>query len=189
MSPTKFRYFVTFVNDYSRTTWLYLMKNCSELFSHFCAFCDEIHTQFHVSIENLRSDNAKEYMFEQFQSFMFQNDILHKTSYVYTPSQNGVAERKNIHLLEITRALLFQMHVPKHFWADAVSTACFLINRMPSFVLDWATLFQTLFPHKSLFPIEPRVFGCTCFVQDVRSHLSKLDPKSLKCIFLGYSRV
>ena len=60
---------------------------------------------------------------------------------------------------------------------------------MPSFVLNWVTPFQTHFPHKSLFPIEPRVFGCTCFVRDVRSHVSKLDPKSLKCIFLGYSRV
>ena len=81
------------------------------------------------------------------------------------------------------------MHVPKHLWADDVTTACFLINRMSSSVLDWATPFQTIFPHTSLFPIEPRVFGCTCFVQDVRLHVSKLDPKSLKCIFLGYSRV
>ena len=70
--------------------------------------------------------------------------------------------------------------MPKHFWADAVSTACFLINRMPSSVLNWVTLFQTLFPHKSLFPIKPRVFGCTFFVRDVRYHVSKLDPKSLK---------
>ena len=60
VSSTGFRYFVTFVDDYSRTTWVYLMKNCSELFSHFRAFYDEIHTQFHVSIQSLRSDNAKE---------------------------------------------------------------------------------------------------------------------------------
>ena len=81
------------------------------------------------------------------------------------------------------------MHVPKHFWADAVSTACFLINRMPFSVLNWVIPFQTLFPHKSLFPIKPQVFMCTCFVRDVRLHVSKLDPKSLKRIFLGYSRV
>ena len=60
---------------------------------------------------------------------------------------------------------------------------------MPSSVLDWITLFQTLFPRKSLFLIEPLEFGCTCLVQDVRPHVSKLDPKSLKYIFLGYSRV
>ena len=112
VSPTGSRYFVTFVNDYSRTTWLYLMKNSSELFFHFRAFCAEIHTQFYVYVQNLRSDNAKEYMSEQLQSFMLQNDILHQTSCVDTPSQNGVIERKNRHLLETAQALLFQMHVP-----------------------------------------------------------------------------
>ena len=101
------------------------MKNRSELFSHFHAFYAEIHTQFHVSVQNLRSDNAKEYLSEQFQSFMIQNDILHQTSCVDTP-QNGVAERKNQHL-ETARALLFQMHVPNHFWADAVSTTFFFL--------------------------------------------------------------
>ena len=79
VSPTGFRYFVTFVDDYSQTNWLYLMKNHLELFSHFRAFCTEIHTQFHVYVQNLRSDNAKEYMSEQFQIFMLQNDILHQT--------------------------------------------------------------------------------------------------------------
>ena len=72
VSPTRFRYFVTFVDDYSQTTWLYLMKNRYELFSHFYAFCDEIHTQFHVSVQCLRSDNVKEYVSEQFQLFMLQ---------------------------------------------------------------------------------------------------------------------
>ena len=112
MSPTGLRYFVTFVDDYSRTTWLYLMKSSFELFSYFRAFCAEIHTQFHVYVQNLRSDNAKEYVSEQFQSFMLQHDILHQTSYVDTLVQNGVAERKNRHLLETAIALLFQMHVP-----------------------------------------------------------------------------
>ena len=85
LSPTGFRYFVMFVNDYSRTTWLYLMKNRSELFSHFRAFCAEIKTEFHTYVQNMRSDNAKEYMYKQFQSFMLQNDILHQTSCVDTP--------------------------------------------------------------------------------------------------------
>ena len=106
-SPTVFRYFVTFVDDYSRTTWLYLMKNRSELFSHFRVFYDETYIQFHVYVQSLRSDNAKEYVSEQFQSFMLQNGILHQTSSVDTPSQNGVAERKNRHLLKTIRALLF----------------------------------------------------------------------------------
>ena len=90
------------------------MKNCFELFSHFHAFCVEIHTQFHVYVQSLRNDNAKEYLLEQFQSFMIQNDIFHQASCVDTPSQNEVVERKNRHLLETARALSFQMHVHKH---------------------------------------------------------------------------
>ena len=98
LSPTRFRYFVTFVDDFSRVTWFYLMKSRSELFSHFSAFCVEIQTQFHVSVQTLRSDNAKEYLSEPFQSFMLQHGILHQISCVETPSQNGVVERKNRHL-------------------------------------------------------------------------------------------
>ena len=136
------------------------MKSCSKFFSHFNTFCVEIQTQFHVSVQTLRRDNAKEYLSEPFQSFMLQHGILHQTSCVDTPSQSGVAERKNRYLLETTWALLFQMNVPKHFWVDAVSTACFFINRMPSSVLNWATPYHQLFPNNSLFPIDPKVFGC-----------------------------
>ena len=106
-------------------------KPFSGNFSHFRAFYAEIHTQFHVFVQSLRSDNGKEYLSEQFQSFMLQNGIIHQTSCVDTP-HNGVAKRKNRYLLEIANALLFQMHVPKQFWVNTVSIACFLINRMPS---------------------------------------------------------
>ena len=108
---------------------------------------------------------------------------------VDTLSQNGVAERKNRHLLETTRTLLFQMNVPKHFWVNAVSTTCFFINRMPSSVLNWATPCHQLFPNNPFFPIDPKIFRCICFVRDVHPQVSKLDPKFLKCIFVGYSRV
>ncbi|CAM8877197.1 unnamed protein product [Rhodiola kirilowii] len=184
-----FRYFVTFVDDFSRMTWIYFMKNRSELFQHFSSVCAEIQTQFGVPVKILRSDNAKEYLSAPFHEFMQKHGILHQTSCVDTPSQNGVAERKNRHLLETARALLFEMQVAKKFWVDAVSTACFLINRMSSTVLSGESPFGILFPSSSLFPIAPKIFGCTCFVRDVRPHLTKLDPKSRKCIFLGYSRV
>ncbi|KAK3028106.1 hypothetical protein RJ639_039800 [Escallonia herrerae] len=99
-------------------------------------------------------------------NYMNQHGILHQSSCTDTPTQNGVAERKNRHLLETARALLFQMKVPKPFWADAISTACFLINRMPSTVLNGDVPYSVLFPTKPLFPVEPRIFGSTCFVRD-----------------------
>ena len=114
MSPTGFKYFVTFVDDFSRVTWFYIIKNRSEAFFHFSAFCAEIQTQFHVTVQTLRSDNAKEYLSEPFQSFKLQHGILHQTSCVDTPSQKRVAKRNNRHLLETVWALLFQMNVPKH---------------------------------------------------------------------------
>ena len=115
LSPTRFKYFITFVDDFSRVTWLYIMKSHYELFSHFSAFCSEIQTQFHVSMQTLRSDNATTYLSKPFQSFMLQHGILHQTSCVDIPSQNGVVKRKNRHLLETARAFWFQMNVPKHF--------------------------------------------------------------------------
>ena len=115
--------------------------------------------------------------------------LQHQTSCVDTPSQNEVAERKNRHLLKTTRDLLFQMNVPKHLRTDVVSTTCFFINRMSLSILNWGTPYHQLFPNNSSFPIDPKVFGCTCFVPDVRPQVSKVDPKSLKCIFVGYSNV
>ena len=151
-SKSGFKYFITFVDDYSRTTWLYLMKNRSEVFSHFANFCSEIRTQFGVSVCTLRSDNAKEYFSSNFQTFMLEHGIIHESSCVDTPAQNGVAERKNRHLLEVARALMFQMNVPKPFWSDAISTACFLINRMPSSVLNGNVPFFNHFSFQTFVP-------------------------------------
>ncbi|RVW21370.1 Retrovirus-related Pol polyprotein from transposon TNT 1-94 [Vitis vinifera] len=134
-STLGFQYFVTFIDDYSRCTWLFLMKNRAELFSIFQKFYTEIQTQFNISIRVLRSDNAREYFSAQFTSFMSHHGILHQSSCAHTPQQNGVAERKNRHLVETARTLLLHSHVPFRFWGDAVLTACYLINRMPSSVL------------------------------------------------------
>ena len=81
------------------------------------------------------------------------------------------------------------MKVPKQFWADVISTACFLINRMTTIVLKGDIPYKVIHPQKSLFPIEPRIFGCTCYVRDTRLSVTKLDPRALKCVFLGYSRL
>ena len=62
LSPTRFKYFVTFVDDFFHVTWLYLMKSHSKLFSHFSVFCAEIQIQFHVSMQTMRSNNVKEYL-------------------------------------------------------------------------------------------------------------------------------
>ena len=111
-STLGFRYFVTFIDDYSRCTWLFLMKTRVELFSIFKKFHAEICTQFNTSIRILRSDNAKEYFCTPLSSFMSSHGILHQSFCAYTPQQNGVAERKNLHLVETARILLPHHKVP-----------------------------------------------------------------------------
>ena len=184
-----FQYFVTFIDDYSRCTWLYLMKSRSEVFDIFQSFCAEIKTQFNTSVSILRSDNAKEYLSTPFKTFMTSQGILHQTSCPYTPQQNGIAERKNRHLIETARTLLIHNNVPTKFWSDAVLTACYLINRMPSSTLNNQIPHSLLFPTDPLYHLPPRVFGCVCFVHDLTPGKDKLTAKSIKCIFLGYARL
>ena len=114
-STLGFRYFVTFINDYSRCTWLFLMKTRAVLFSIFQKFHVEIRTQFNTSIRILRSDNAKEYFSMPFSSFMSSHGILYQSSCAYTSQQNGVAEHKNRHLVETVCTLLLHHKVPQCF--------------------------------------------------------------------------
>ncbi|RVX21015.1 Retrovirus-related Pol polyprotein from transposon RE2 [Vitis vinifera] len=124
-----------------------------------------------------------------FTSFMSHHGILHQSSCAHTPQQNGVAERKNRHLVETARTILLHSNVPFRFWGDAVLTACYLINRMPSSVLHDQIPHSLLFPDQPLYFLPPRVFGCTCFVHILTPGQDKLSAKAMKCLFLGYSRL
>ncbi|RVW15373.1 Retrovirus-related Pol polyprotein from transposon TNT 1-94 [Vitis vinifera] len=130
-----------------------------------------------------------DYSRSPFTSFMSHHGILHQSSCAHTPQQNGVAERKNRHLVETARTILLHSNVPFRFWGDAVLTACYLINRMPSSVLHDQIPHSLLFPDQPLYFLPPRVFGCTCFVHILTPGQDKLSAKAMKCLFLGYSRL
>ncbi|RVW86108.1 putative mitochondrial protein [Vitis vinifera] len=142
---------------------------------------------FHFVVASV--DNAREYFSAPFTSFMSHHGILHQSSCAHTPQQNGVAERKNRHLVETARTILLHSNVPFRFWGDAVLTACYLINRMPSSVLHDQIPHSLLFPDQPLYFLPPRVFGCTCFVHILTPGQDKLSAKAMKCLFLGYSRL
>ena len=125
------------------------MKTRVELFSIFKKFHAEIRTQFNTSIRILRSDNAKEYFSTPFSSCMSSHGILHQSSRAYTLQHNGVAERKNRHLVETVRTLLLHHKVPQCFLGDTILAACYLINCMPSSVL------HDHIPHSILLPTQP----------------------------------
>ena len=95
-----YRYFVSFIDCFSRVTWLYLMKNKSDVLNCFKDFHRAIQTQYGAVMKVLRSDNETEYTNKAFGEYLSAQGIQHQTTCPYTPSQNGVAKRKNRHLLE-----------------------------------------------------------------------------------------
>lgn len=99
------KYFVTFIDCYSRMTWIYLMRHKDEVFSCFQNFHALVKNQFQVQVNVLRTDNGTVYVNNIFGDFMANQGILHQTSCPDTPPQNGVAERKNRHILEVARSI------------------------------------------------------------------------------------
>ena len=117
-------------------------------------------------IKKIELDNAREYLDSAFQQFLESKDIIQQTSCVRTPQQNGIAEQKNGPILAIACALMLQMNVPKLFWADAVLTTAYLLNKMPSRILKDKSPFEMFFPGKNPFSVPTRVFGCVSFVHN-----------------------
>ncbi|KAF5771878.1 putative RNA-directed DNA polymerase [Helianthus annuus] len=182
-----YKYFLTVVDDYTRSVWCYLLRNKMEVFENLKDFYELILTQFKTKVRVFRSDNGTEFVNNQMNVFMKQKGILHQTSCSYTPQQNGVVERKHRHLLNIARALMFQGGLPLRFWSDCVLTAVYLINRLPSSVLGGKS------PYELMFGFEPslshlRSFGCLCF-GTVLNESDKFAYHADKCVLIGYSNV
>ncbi|KAK9049228.1 hypothetical protein SSX86_031804, partial [Deinandra increscens subsp. villosa] len=180
-----FRYFLTVVDDYSRAVWIFLMKSKSEVFTHIQTFVALIKTQFDKLVKVFRSDNGTEFVNTQMNNFCKANGIIHQTTCVYTPQQNGIAERKHRHLLNVARALLFQGNFPLNFWSECVLTAAYLINRTPSSVLDGKTPYQCVYGFKAVLS-HLRLVGCLCF-STVLNKENKFSSNAEKAVLLGYS--
>ena len=187
---TEKRWFITFIDDHTRVTWVFLLHDKSEAETVFKNFYTMIFTQFQTHIQIFRSDNGKEYFNQILGSFFIEKGIVHQSSCTDTPQQNGVAERKNKHLLEVARSLMFSTCVPKYLWGEAILTATYLINRMPTKILKFQTPLEQLkkcFPSSRLtYDLPLKVFGCTAFVHIHGHKKGKLDSQARKCVFVGY---
>jgi transposase InsO family protein len=91
-SYNNFLYYVTFIDDFSRTTWVYLLTSKDEVFQRFLEFTNFIENQYNFTIKIFRSNNDTEYVNKNFSNYFQQKGILHQTSCVYTPEQNGISE-------------------------------------------------------------------------------------------------
>ncbi|KAJ9552232.1 hypothetical protein OSB04_016277 [Centaurea solstitialis] len=187
LTPNGARYFVTFIDECTRMIWISLLKHKGEVCYVFQELYRMVKSQYKCDIQVLQSDNGTEYINREMENFCKENSIRHQTSCVGTPQQNGLAERRNRQLLEIVRASLFDMNVPRQYWGEAVRSAAYLMNRTPSSVIEFKTpiaRLHGLINAPTSVNLEPRVFGCTSYVHQ---NIGKLEPRAIRYVFLGYA--
>ena len=171
--PSKFsildgsRWFVTFIDDCTRMTWVCLMKFKSEVNLLFQNFHKMVCSQYNAQVQVLRSDNRGEYLSFELKQYLEAHGTIHQTTCSDTPQQNGVAERKNRHLFEVVHVSLIEAHMPLSYWGHTLTSATYLINQIPSSTIDFRTSSQALI-EAIVAPVgpnlPPHVFGCVAFL-------------------------
>ncbi|KAJ0536907.1 putative RNA-directed DNA polymerase [Helianthus annuus] len=165
---------------------MYPVKNKTKFYTVLQTFLRLVQTQLSRKIKVFQSDGGIEFTNKFVRKILDENDTFHRFSCPYTAPQNGRAERKHRHIVETGLAMLFHANVPISHWVDAFSSATYIINRLPTKILNHKSPFELLFsitPNYTNF----RVFGC-CVYPYLRDYVPhKLAPRSIPCIFLGYA--
>jgi transposase InsO family protein len=180
-----FKYYISFIDDFSKFSWIYMMHDRSEVPRIFLQFQSHVECLLDTKIKYVQSDWGGEYQ-KTHNTFFRSLGIAHRVSCPHTHQQNGSAERKHRHIVETGLALLAHAHIPLKFWYEAFLTATYLINRLPTRVIDNKCPLERLFntpPNYSLL----RVFGCACWPNLRPYNKHKLSFRSKECVFLGYS--
>jgi histone deacetylase 1/2 len=185
-SVGRFKYYVSFVDDFSKFTWIYLLKFKSEVFQKFHEFQSLVERLFDRKILAMQTDWGGEY--EKLNTFFNKIGISHHVSCPHAHQQNGSAERKHRHIVEVGLSLLAHASMPLKFWDEAFLTATYLINRTPSRTLDYHTPLESLFRTKPEYS-SLRAFGCACWPNLRPYNKKKLEFRSKECVFLGYSNL
>ncbi|KAL8145281.1 hypothetical protein AgCh_003468 [Apium graveolens] len=178
-------YAFVIVDDYSRFTWVLFLRTKDEAFVEFKDLITNLETKYSIKLKTIRSDHGGEFEKDSI-TFCKSRGITHEFSAPRTPQQNGVVERKNRTLQETARTLLYESKLPRKFWAEAVHTSCYVLNRVlihPILLKTPYELLKKRTPNISYF----RVFGSKCFILDTQNNRGKFDAKSTEGIFLGYS--
>jgi transposase InsO family protein len=170
------RYFMTFIDDYTRFCYVYLLKSKDEALHYFKVYKAEVENQLERKIKHVRMDRGGEY---------FSNGIVHERTPPYSPESNGMAERKNRTLTEVVNAMLDTAGMSREWWGEAILTPCHTLNRVPMKNKE-KTLFEE-WENKRLSLSYLRTWGCLVKVIIPIAKKHKLGPKTVDCIFLGYA--
>lgn len=182
-SSSGFHYYVSFIDD-SKFTWIYLIKHKSEVENIFLQFHKHVERMMNKKILSVQSDWGGEY--QRLHQYFQDVGIQHRISCPHTHQQNGVAERKHRHIVDVGLALLAHSSMPLRFWDEAFLTACYLINRIPSRVIQHLSPFEKFTGSKPDYS-SLKIFGSASWPNLRPYNAHKLSFRSQRCVFLGYS--
>ncbi|KAK1653303.1 hypothetical protein QYE76_071108 [Lolium multiflorum] len=180
------KYGLVIVDDYSRYSWVFLLKSKDETHREFITFAKKAQRMYESEIKAIRTDNGTEFKNYTMQEFVDDEGIKHEFSAPYTPQQNGVVERKNRTIIEMARTMLSEFNSPHNFWGEAISTAVHYSNRLFLRPLHNKTPYELLTGNKPNV-MYIRVFGCKCLVKNNKGKLGKFETRTIEGIFVGYA--
>ncbi|KAK1630727.1 hypothetical protein QYE76_005042 [Lolium multiflorum] len=180
------KYGLVIVDDYSRYSWVFLLKSKDETHREFITFAKKAQRTYESEIKAIRIDNGTEFKNYTMQEFVDDEGIKHEFSAPYTPQQNGVVERKNRTIIEMARTMLSEFNSPHNFWGEAISTAVHYSNRLFLRPLHNKTPYELLTGNKPNV-MYIRVFGCKCLVKNNKGKLGKFETRTIEGIFVGYA--
>ncbi|KAI3816013.1 hypothetical protein L1987_15698 [Smallanthus sonchifolius] len=186
MSMGKKSYCLVITDDFSRFSWVFFLRTKDETSEILKSYILRVENQSNLKVKIIRCDQGTEFKNHTLNSFCESKGIERQYSAPRTPQQNGVAERRNRTLIESARSMLANSKLPLTFWAEAVSTTCYVQNR----VLIVKPLQKT--PYELWLKRVPYIgflkpFGCPCTILITHGVLPKFGAKSDEGYFVGYS--
>lgn len=178
------RYFVLFKDDCSSYRTVYFMKQKSEVPACIQRYLNLVKSM-NSTVSVFRSDNGLEFVNIATIKLFEANGVQHQKSVIYTPEQNGRAEREMRTIVEAARSMLHSKNLALSFWAEAVNTAVYILNRCGPSPVKNKSPYQVWF-NKDASMNHLRVFGSVVYVHVPKQKRRKLDKKAKKGIFVGY---
>lgn len=183
-TPRGNRYMLTIIDDHTRYSHVYLIAHKSDTASRMIEFVQLMKTQYGKVLKAVRSDRGGEYMDNDLRKYFRENGMVTQLTVPKTPQQNGVAERKNRTLVEMTRCMLASSGLHKQYWGEAISTANHILNRLPRKEMP-TTPYEQWHGRKPNFTYLQE-FGTLVYAHIPKDQRKKLDNTSEKLVFVGY---